>query len=183
MVKRRSEAAVTPTRKVARKTPRSARPAVRWMVLRVVLQRQAGEDLPDPPGRDLLVNRTHSFADLAAGIDRAFARWDRSHLHEFRFPDGRVIGMAETDEFGEHEEELDDRTETLGAAGLTVGDSFDYLFDFGDGWEHTCALLRDGVDPRAEFGGMPADIVPIFGWGSIPDQYGRLTPDAGADDE
>ena len=25
----------------------------------------------------------HSFAELATAIDDAFARWDRSHLHEF----------------------------------------------------------------------------------------------------
>lgn len=154
---------------------------MRWLVLRVVLQSQADEDPADGPGRDLLVRTSHSFAELATAIDRAFARWDLSHLHEFRFADGRRIGMADTDEFGDREEELDEREETLGMANLTVGDSFEYVFDLGAGWEHVCTVLQGDVDPRTAYGGRPAEIVPIFGWGSIPDQYGRATPD-GEDD-
>ena len=176
MVERRAESPVTPARKMARKVTRSARRAERWMVLRVVLHSRSGEELADPPGRDLLVSDARSFADLADAIDRAFARWDVSHLHEFRLADGRRIGMADTDEFGA-EGELDDRVETLARAALTAGDSFEYIFDFGDGWEHTCMVLRDDVDPREQAGVEPTGIVPVFGWGSIPDQYGRVTPD------
>lgn len=55
------------------------------MIVRVLLAAQGGDDLVGTPGRDLLVSDTHTFADLAAAIDCAFARWDLSHLHEFRF--------------------------------------------------------------------------------------------------
>ncbi len=60
------------------------------MVLRVVLRGESADDLAGPPGRDLLVSSAHTFAELATAIDRAFARWDLSHLHEFHLPDGRL---------------------------------------------------------------------------------------------
>lgn len=35
----------------------------------------------------------------------------------------------------------------------------------------------DGVDPVEEYGELPSEIVPIFCWGTIPDQYGRVSLD------
>lgn len=125
---------------------------------------------------DLLVSDTHTFADLAAAIDRAFARWDISHLHEFRFADGRRIGMIDPDD---HAADLDEQKITVQQAGLGRGDKFEYVFDFGDSWEHHCAVLRCKVDPMKESGVASSEIVPVFGWGTIPDQYGRTTPDDG----
>jgi hypothetical protein len=37
--------------------------------------------------------RTHTFAQLATGIDDAFARSDRSHLHQFTRSDGSELGI------------------------------------------------------------------------------------------
>lgn len=147
------------------------------MILRVLLLARGGKDLGGPPGRDLLVSDLHTFAYLAAAIDRAFARWDLSHLHECRLRDGRRVGMADPDDVAE----LDERKVTLQQAGLHTGDSFEYVFDFGDDWEHPCTVLRRNVDPVKEAGVSPSEIVPVFGWGGIPDQYGRTTIDQ--DDE
>ena len=36
-----------------------------------------------PPGRIFAANPNNTFADFADAINTAFARWDRSHLHEF----------------------------------------------------------------------------------------------------
>jgi len=66
-------------------------------------------------------------------------------------------------------------------AALGAGDSFTYMFDFGDGWEHQCTVLRDDADPVEEYGRAPDEIVPIFGWGTLPDQYGRSEPDGRED--
>lgn len=145
--------------------------------MRVVLQRQDSKEFSQPAGRDLLIHGSHSFALVAAAIDRAFAGWDLSHLHEFRIPDGRRVGTVD-EEFGEGDDELDERMETVATAGLKVGDRFEYVFDFGDGWEHVCTVLRDRVDAKKESGIIPAEITPVFGWGSIHDQYGRATPDS-----
>ena len=66
----------------------------------MILRSKGGDELVDPPGRDLLVSSAHTFAELANAIDRAFARWDLSHLHEFRLLDGRRVVMEDADEFG-----------------------------------------------------------------------------------
>lgn len=146
------------------------------MVLRVVLVAQAGEELVSPPGRDLLVSDAHTFADLATAIDRAFARWDLTHLHEFRLSDGRTIGMIDPEGFDDDDAGVDERKITARQAGLRIGDTFEYVFDLGDSWEHRCIVLRRDVDPLKESGAVPSEIVPVFGWGTIPDQYGRVTP-------
>lgn len=141
---------------------------------------KGGEELADPPGRDLLVSSEHTFADIASAIDSAFARWDLSHLHEFRLLDGRRVVMMEgADEFEEIDpaRHLDELAHSLASVGLPVGETFTYVFDFGDNWEHGCTVLRSDVDPVEECGEVPPKILPIFGWGMIPDQYGRLSPD------
>lgn len=173
------------TRRTPARTSSRPRQAPRWSVVRTILLSKGSEELVDPPGRDLLVSSAHTFADLASAIDRSFARWDLGHLHEFRLLDGRrVIMMDGADEFEEIDptRHLDEQAHSLGSIGLRVGDTFTYVFDFGDGWEHGCAVLRADVDPVEESGTLPSDILPIFGWGTIPDQYGRLSPDDGLDE-
>lgn len=152
------------------------------MIVRVVLARHGGERLVDPPGRDLLAHSGHSFAELAKAIDTAFGRWDLGHLHEFNLSDGARIGPADADEFGA-EGELDEATETLGTASVKVGDTFEYVFDLGACWEHDCTVLRINADPHEEYGAAPPGIVPVFGWGVIPDQYGRIGPDTDENEE
>lgn len=61
------------------------------------------------------------------------------------------------------------------------GERFGYRFDFGDEWIHECMVETAKVDPIDVYGEVPVDPVPIFGWGTIPDQYGRTTD--GTDDE
>ena len=170
------------TRRTSALSSRRSRPRLGWTVVRVVLRGQGGEELTSPPGRDLLVSDTHTFEDLAVAIDRAFARWDLSHLHEFRLADGSRVGMIDPAGVDDDAPGLDERRLTLRQAGLRLGDSFEYVFDFGGSWEHLCSVLRDEVDPVRESGASsPSDIVPLFGWGTIPDQYGRTTPNE--DDE
>jgi hypothetical protein len=179
---RRREAPLSPPRKRRPNPQGSARRTESWLIVRVVLAGHSGEALHDPPGRDLLVSTRHSFKDLASAIDTAFARWDRGHLHEFSLSDGRRIGMADADEFGA-DGELDEAIETLATAGLKDGDTFEYVFDLGDSWEHDCTVLRTNVDLRTALGAVPRDIVPAFGWGAVPDQYGRIGPDRDESDE
>jgi hypothetical protein len=50
-------------------------------------------------------------------------------------------------------------------------------FDLGDDWRHECRVLPEKVDPRVEYGPLPKRPVAIWGWGWIPDQYGRETLD------
>lgn len=60
---------------------------------------------------------------------------------------------------------------------MREGDTFVYVFDFGDQWEHGCTVMRAEVGAVQEWGDVGREIVPIFGWGTIPDQYARESLD------
>jgi hypothetical protein len=63
-----------------------------WLKIRVELLGRGGIECDLPPGRDFIVGPGHSFAQLAAAIDDAFARWDRSHLRACRWAAHRLPG-------------------------------------------------------------------------------------------
>lgn len=117
----------------------------------------------------------HTFHVFAEAIDDAFARWDRSHLHQFDIP---RLGKTVT-EFrhsgGEEdpERELDADVVTL-AEILHLGQEFGYTFDLGDNWRHRCTVAGDEIDPTEVLGVTPQRPLPYWGWGVIPDPYGRL---------
>jgi hypothetical protein len=146
-----------------------------WLQLRVDLLGTAGSDLAPAPGRILIVGPAHTFEQLAEAINQAFARWDLSHLHEFELADGRRIGFPSE----EYAPELvwEDHAALTVAQEVEPGDEFGFTFDFGDGWRHRCRVLPEKVDPRQEYGPGPLPKRPVAtcGWGSIPDQYGRLS--------
>ncbi len=148
-----------------------------WMTVRVELVSGQGTDLELPPGRVFLVGPGHSFGELGDAINRHFARWDLSHLHEFRLGDGRQIGFADPDV----PDTLDQKRIAVASA-LGKGDEFEFVFDFGDEWMHRCRVEDVDVDPEDLYGESPKLPVPIWGWGSIPDQYGRRSEnDTGED--
>jgi hypothetical protein len=146
-----------------------------WLQLRVELLGALGEGLTPAPGRIFVVGPAHSFAALADAINAAFARWDLSHLHEFELAGGRRIGFV--DSFDDTVVEDQDAVKVVAAVGR--GDEFRFVFDLGDQWEHRCRVLAEKVDPREVWrpGPLPKQPVAIWGWGSIPDQYGRESSD------
>jgi hypothetical protein len=54
---------------------------------------------------------------------------------------------------------------------------FSYVFD------HRCRVQEAKVDPIEAYGVVPSGPAPIWGWGSIPDQYGRRSRDSSDEDE
>lgn len=145
-----------------------------WLSITVELVEGRGGSFWPRPGRVFAVSRSHTFADLATAIDDAFARWDRSHLHEFRLIDETRLGEPEHD-WGEPHSMLDDRTTKLGR--FSLGEQFLYVFDFGDGWHHLCTVGDEKIDPFDTLGISPTRPLPYGGWGDIPDQYGRRWAD------
>jgi hypothetical protein len=145
-----------------------------WFQVRVDLLSGLGGRLRPSPGRIFIVGPSHSFSALADAINAAFARWDLAHLHEFELADGRRIGFVEPDPF-EDDEPVEDQAAIKVAQTVAPGDEFRFVFDFGDRWEHRCRVLAEKADPREEWGQgpLPAAPVAIWGWGEIPDQYGR----------
>jgi hypothetical protein len=141
-----------------------------WLSIRVDLVEGRGERLWPRPGRIFAAARSHTFAALATAIDDAFARWDRAHLHEFHLADGTRL----TTPYGDDDElgpSLDDRRTKLSR--LRPDEQFLYTFDLGDAWTHLCTVGPERIDPEDELGSVPAVPLSFFGWGDIPDQYGR----------
>jgi hypothetical protein len=122
----------------------------------------------------MIADPRHTLVELAEAIDLAFARWDHSHLHQFEFADGTryMLGGSEF-----QPEVLDSTGTRLDALGLAPGTEFAYLFDLGDDWRHSCRVEAADIDPVEEYGAQPEQPVPIWGWGWIPDQYGRSKED------
>jgi hypothetical protein len=146
--------------------------AKNWLSIRVELLHGCGLVMDPPPGRVMLVGPRHTFGDLAEAIDAAYARWDLSHLHLFELPDGRRVGEASDDDWGL---ETVDESALRVAETLAEGDAFEYVFDLGDRWAHRCTVESKAVDPLESYGIVPSTPVPTWGWGWIPDQYGRRT--------
>jgi hypothetical protein len=150
-----------------------------WLSVTVELLGGRGEERWPWPGRIFAVGPSHTFMDLAEAINGAFARWDRSHLSMFTLADGRVVTDEETGA---------DMAGTIGgplsaapldiafvkvATTLQPGDEFQFTFDLGDEWTHRCVVGPEKVDPLEVLGIRPKDPLPYWGWGTIPDQYGR----------
>jgi len=140
-----------------------------WLRIRVELVGGRGDDLWPRPGRIIAAARTHTFRDLATSIDDAFGRWDRAHLHQFWLSDDTRI--CEPDPDWDDEPVLNDRLTKLSQ--LKPGEQFVYEFDFGDSWLHLCTVGNERIDPLDTLGIVPARPLPYWGWGDIPDQYGR----------
>ena len=131
-------------------------------------------DLWPRPGRLFAVASAHTFHAFAEAIDDAFARWDRSHLHEFTLPtlDKTVTEFRYSDDI-DPARELDADTVTLGEV-LDLGEEFGYTFDLGDNWRHRCVVDPAEIDPEKVLGVAPSRPLPYWGWGVISDPYGRL---------
>ncbi len=140
-----------------------------WLSIEVELLGGRGEDLSPAPGRIFAVGPSHTFAQLARAVDDAFARWDRAHLHLFELRDGRLIGSPSL----EWDREIADEERTKVARSIPLGGEFRYTFDLSDDWRHRCKVAAQKVDPLDVLGIVPPAPSPYWGWGSIPDQYGR----------
>jgi len=123
---------------------RVLRVARTWLSIRVELVSGRGEDYWPRPGRIFAAARSHSFGQLAAAIDAAFARWDLAHLHLFTLADGGNLTALELWEGEEPECSLDSGSANLSR--LALGDQFAYVFDLGDDWAHLCTLAAPATD-------------------------------------
>ncbi|HTE83914.1 MAG TPA: hypothetical protein VK821_04210 [Dehalococcoidia bacterium] len=146
----------------------------RWLAIKVVLTSGLGFHPDQAPGRRMLVSPDHTLAEFAEAIDVAFARWDHSHLHLFDFGDAGRFMLG-----GDEEDEAvgDSSTTPLRSLKLPAGARFTYIYDLGDEWRHECEVEGSDVDPEEASGTVPDKPVPFWGWGNIPDQYGRLADD------
>lgn len=150
-----------------------------WLSVTVELLGGRGEELWPWPGRVFAVGPSHTFLALAGAINDAFARWDRSHTCMFTLADGRIISDSETGVElsgsswgGPITPPLDSATAVV-AETVEPGAEFQFVFDLGDEWTHRCVVEAEKVDPVQVLGIRPDAPLPYWGWGSVPDQYGR----------
>ena len=141
-----------------------------WLQIRVDLVSGHGIDFKPSPGRVFIVGPSHTFEQFADAINNAFARWDLAHLHLFKLADERLIGFPDDDFVPDR---WLDHARLKVAREVKPGDVFEFVFDLGDDWTHTCMVLPAKADPMEEYGEVPRGPVVIWGWGSIPDQYLR----------
>lgn len=148
-----------------------------WLSIKVELLRGRGRDFWPPPGRRLVVGPRHTFEDLALGINQALARWDLAHLSKFELADGSEVTDSETIDEGDSLFNTATASYDLSTTKVTElvgpGDTFRYVFDFGDDWTHACTVDDKKVDPLEVYGAVPDTPAAYWGWGEIPDQYGR----------
>lgn len=156
--------------------------ASRWTTLKVELLGGRGQPLEPPPGRVLMLPPRLTFEGLGEAIDLALGRWDLAHLRMFELADGTVVTDEETaaeamsGPAGPIAETLP-LTSTI-ARRIHKGEEFSYIFDLGDDWTHRCTVMGK-VDPFDEVGFLPTEPMAIWGWGSLPDQHGRVEDDYG----
>ncbi len=148
-----------------------------WLSITVELVEGRGETFWPRPGRVFAAARSHTFSQLADAIDDAFARWDRAHLMTFELADGTRLERPDPTW---DEPEAEDATRTR-LSRLRPGEQFAYEFDFGDSWTHLCAVGPHRIDPLEELGITPDQPMPYWGWGTLPDQYGRRWADDDSD--
>jgi len=153
-----------------------------WLSVTVELLGGRGEEPWPWPGRIFAVGPSHTFMDLADAINHAFARWDRSHVSMFTLADGRLV--ADEESGAELAESIGgpvlmplDIAASRVARTVGPGAEFQFTFDLGDEWTHRCVVANDKVDPLEVLGIQPDVPMPYWGWGTIPDQYGRRWAD------
>ena len=116
----------------------------------------------------MLVPPTATFADLGLGVDLAFGRWDVTRRRSFR------AGWR-----GRHERRGSGKgdlpPERIVHGSMSRGMRFEYLFDDDEKWVHEC-VVEELVARREPVDRAPIP-VPILGWGTIPDQFGRQRPE------
>jgi hypothetical protein len=148
-----------------------------WLSIQVELVSGRGAEFWPRPGRIFAAARSHSFGQLADAIDLAFARWDLAHVHMFTLADGDEITALEQWDSEAPDGSMDSDKTKLNR--LSPGEQFAYVFDFGDDWAHLCTVGARRIDPLDELGTLPAEPQPYYGWGDLPDQYGRRWADDG----
>jgi hypothetical protein len=117
--------------------------------------------------------------DLADATNVGFGRWDLSHLNEFILDDVTRISHADP-WYDPPEGTVEIGDEKLSR--LVLEEQFAYAFDLGDGWTHLCTVGPENIDPESTFGFVPELPNLYFGWGTLPDQYGRRSSDEGEED-
>lgn len=118
--------------------------------------------------RTLLVPEAITLAELHRALQATFG-WENAHLHEFAVAGQRFAEKAPRGESWDGPSPADERKVRLGELGLRPRQTFQYVYDFGDGWTHAVRVTRrlerapsrpvcvngEGACPPEDCGGPP----------------------------
>lgn len=119
---------------------------------------------------DTPLDQLHQVLQLSLG-------WTDSHLHEFTAA-GRTLGEPDPDDDDPPEDEA---SVTVAEVLERKGDSISYLYDYGDGWEHSIVLEKTHEpDPEATYpaciagerSGPPEDCGGVDGYAAFLEAIG-----------
>lgn len=98
------------------------------------------KDINPPIWRRLLVSSTAKLCDLHDILQLSMG-WMDCHLHEFTQGDAHYAPPnPDADRQFDEPRSTDTKKKALCAVLLKPGDKLEYLYDFGDGWEHEVVL-------------------------------------------
>lgn len=104
------------------------------------------KDISPSIWRRVRVPGNATLRDLHDSIQLSFG-WQNYHLHNFYINDTEYTDMAFSGaEFGKNADDENDFS--IDDLGLKKGDSFTYVYDYGDNWEHS--LIIEGVIPAED---------------------------------
>ena len=121
--------------------------------------------------RRLLVSGNTTLSTLHEVLQTAMG-WTNSHVHRFSVAGACYADPRLEDDWAGLGAE-DESAARLCEVAPWVGDRVVYEYDLGDHWEHRCVVEPEKADPLDEYGTVPPAPAVVWGWGSIPDQYGR----------
>lgn len=113
---------------------------------------------------DLSLARLHTVIQMVMD-------WQDYHLHEFKYA-GRTYGVPDPDYDGEREV-VEDQSVRLRDLNLSAGDRLEYVYDFGDNWQHVLQLEEalaadaDDIGPLClggEWSAPPEDVGGVSGY-------------------
>ena len=128
-------------------------------------------DIDPPIWRSVQVLEDMKLSRLHRVFQMLF-NWEDYHLHDFRVG-GRIYSVPDPDDAWNERTVVDERVVPLQRIVERVGDTFEYLYDFGDEWRHKVlleAILLPGPDaiyPRCVAGarnGPPEDAGGPYGY-------------------
>ncbi len=98
------------------------------------------QNITPPVWRRVLVDGSSTLDEVHGVIQAAFGWWNY-HLHEFEV-DGKRFGVPDPDGDDWGLPTIDEQHVPLASVATAEGATFDYTYDFGDGWDHKIVVEK-----------------------------------------
>ncbi|MDX2068253.1 MAG: plasmid pRiA4b ORF-3 family protein [Haliscomenobacter sp.] len=100
------------------------------------------EDIHPTIWRTFQIDQTETFFDLHE-ILQIVMGWENAHLFEFQIKERKIGLLPDEDEMWDTDANLEDSESILMLdMNLKEGDSFHYIYDFGDNWKHLLTVEK-----------------------------------------